>query len=215
MSVPNKILFSMLALVLLPVAGVSAWLFLYTRDLPDIDHLSKFAPSAQSPVVDSCLVSPSMALPFDRIGKTLQDALATAEPRTSLSHQIARSLMCNHIGGMGRYHLNGLRLSWQIRRRFSEQQIFTIYANRAYFGSGATGVENASKQYFHKDADTLNTEEAALLAGLLRAPGSFSPYKHPEKALQRRNQVLESMAVQGKLSSSDAAKAEAAPLVIQ
>jgi hypothetical protein len=43
-------------------------------------------------------------------------------------------LMCNHTGGMGRYHVNSLRLSWHIRWRFSEQQVFAIYANRAYFG---------------------------------------------------------------------------------
>jgi len=116
---------------------------------------------------------------------------------------------------MGRYHANNLRLSWHIRRHFSEQQVFTIYANRAYFGSGATGVENASRQLFHKNADSLNTEDAALLAGLLRAPDYFSPYKHPERALQRRNQVLEAMAAQGKISTSDAARAEASPVATE
>jgi len=203
------------ALVLLAVAGVCSWLFVYTGDLPDTDHLSQFAPSVQSLVFDSCLASPSIAIPFDRIGKTLQDALAAAESPTSLPDQIAGTLMCNHSGGMGRYHLNSFRLSWHIRRRFSEQQLFIIYANRAYFGSGASGVESASKQFFRKDADTLNTEEAALLAGLLRAPDYLSPYKHPEKALQRRNQVLEAMVAQGKLSASDAARAEATPVVTQ
>ena len=123
--------------------------------------------------------------------------------------------MCNHTGGMGRYHLNSLRLSWHIRSRFSQEQIFTIYANRAYFGSGATGVESASRQFFRKEADALNTEEAALLAGLLRAPEYFSPYKRPEKALQRRNQVLEAMAAQGKLSAIEAARAEATPIATQ
>ena len=144
-----------------------------------------------------------------------QDALAAVESPTSLPHQIARSLTCNHTGEMGRYHANNLRLSWHIRRHFSEQQVFTIYANRAYFGSGATGVENASRQLFHKNADSLNTEDAALLAGLLRAPDYFSPYKHPERALQRRNQVLEAMAAQGKISTSDAARAEASPVATE
>jgi Transglycosylase len=201
----------MAALVLLALAGVCGWLFFYTGDLPDTKHLFQFAPSAQFTVLDSCLASPSMAIPFDRIGKTMQDALAAAESPTSFPHQIARTLMCNHTGGMGRYHVNSLRLSW----RFSEQQVFAIYANRAYFGSGVTSVENASRQFFRKDSDALNTEEAALLAGLLRAPDSFSPYKHPEKALQRPNQVLEAMVVQGKLSASDAARAEATPVVTQ
>ena len=124
----------MAALLFVAVAGISVWLFLYTGDLPDIEHLSQFAPSVQSPVFESCLASPPTAIPLNRIGKPLQDALAAAESPTSLPHQIALSLMCNHTEGMGSYHANNLRLSWHIRRRFSEQQVFTIYANRAYFG---------------------------------------------------------------------------------
>jgi len=205
----------MAALALVAIAGVCGWLFVCIADLPDIKHLSKFAPNAQLPVFDPCLASPSMAIPFDRIAKTLRDALATAEPAELLSDQVARTLMCNRRGRAGRYHLNAFRLSWHIRRRFSEQQIFTIYANRAYFGAGATGVESASRLFFHKDADSLSPAEAALLAALHRAPDYFSPYKHSEEALQRRNRVLEAMAAQGKLSASDAARAEATPVVTQ
>ena len=149
---------SLAALVLLAVAGVCGWLFVYAEDLPDTDHLSQFAPIAQSLVSDSCLASPSIAIPFDRIGRPLQDALAAAEPHVSQSDQIARPLMCNRSEGMGKYHLKSFRLSWHIRRRFSEKQLFTIYANRAYFGPGATGVEGASRQFFHKAAETLSTE---------------------------------------------------------
>ncbi len=210
-----KISHTIAFLVLATIAGVSSWLFVYTGDLPEIDHLSKFAPKAQFPVFDSCLPSPSTAIPFESIGKTFRDALAIAEPAETLSDQIARTLMCNRRERAGRYHLNTFRLSWQIRRRFSEQQVFTIYVNRAYFGPGATGVESASRQFFRKGADTLNTEEAALLAGLLRAPEKFSPYKHPDRALQRRNRVLEAMAAEGKLSANDAVRAEATPVLTQ
>jgi membrane carboxypeptidase/penicillin-binding protein len=190
------------------------------RDLPDFDHLSQFAPSAQSVVSDSCLAGPSTVVAFDGIGKPLRDALATAEPTrplpaASLADRIADTLLCNRREGEGKRHLNEFRLSWHIRMHFSEQQLFTIYANRAYFGAGAIGVENASRQFFHKDADALSIEEAALIAGLLRAPDYFSPYKHPERALQRRNKILEAMVAHGKLSASDAARAEATPVVTQ
>src|SRR5260370_41090533 len=80
-----------------------------------------------------------------------------------------RSLMCNRVEGAARYQVDVLRLSWHIRRRFSEQQLFTIYANRAYFGPGATGVENASDHFFQKGANALRVEEAALLAARLRS----------------------------------------------
>jgi membrane peptidoglycan carboxypeptidase len=141
-----KMLLAMAGVVLLTVVGVCGWLFLYTGDLPEFGHLSQFAPSTQSVASDSCLASPSTSIPFDRIGEPLKNALATAEPAQSLPHQIARSLMCNHSGGMGKYHLNALRLNWHIRMHFSEQQLFTIYANRAYFGAGITGVERASEE---------------------------------------------------------------------
>src|SRR4029077_10717845 len=100
-----------------------------------------------------------------------RDAVAAAESTASFSEQIARSLMCQHLEKTGRYQLDVFRLSWHIRRRFSEEQLFTIYVNRAYFGRAATGIENAADHFFQRSADTLNVEEAALLAGLLRAPG--------------------------------------------
>src|ERR1700676_851863 len=216
----HKMVVSAVALVLLPIVGVCAWLFVYTGDLPDFDHLSQFAPSAQSVVSDPCFAAPLMVVTFDGIGKPLREALATAEPvrllpAASLPDRIAATLLCNRREGAGKHHLNEFRLSWHIRMHFSEQQLFTIYANRAYFGVGAIGVENASSKFFHKDADALSIEEAALIAGLLRAPDYFSPYKHPDRALQRRNKVLEDMVAQGKLTVSDAARAEATPVVTQ
>jgi hypothetical protein len=217
MGLLRKVTLSIMALVLLPIVGVCAWLFIYTGDLPDFDHLSQFAPSAQSVVLDSCLSGPSNAVTFDEIGKPLRDALAAAEPArpfpaASLPDRIAVTLLCDRREGEGKRHVNEFRLRWHIRRRFSEKQLFTVYANRAYFGPGATGVEAASQQIFHKATDTLSTEEAAMIAGLLRAPAYYSPYKHPERALERRNRVLENMAAQGSLSVAEAARAEATPL---
>jgi membrane peptidoglycan carboxypeptidase len=110
------------------------------------------------------------------------------------------------------YQLDVFRLSWHIRRRFSEQQLFTIYANRAYFGPGAMGVENASEHFFQKDTNGLSAEEAALLAGVLRSPAGFSPFTHPDRALQRRNQILEDMAARGKLNASEVSRAVASSI---
>src|SRR5262249_42599962 len=145
-----KGLLAFVALVFLLVAGICAWLFVYAGDLPDIDHLSRFAPRAQSAVSDFCLDGVSQAIPFDHIAEMFKDAFATAEPTLSLSNQIALSLMCNRSESAGKHHLTYFRLSRHIRRRFSEQELLTIYLNRAYFGPGITGVENASKQFFRK-----------------------------------------------------------------
>jgi hypothetical protein len=216
MGLLRKISFSVAALVLLPIIGVCGWLFIYTGDLPDFEHLSQFAPSAQSVVSDSCLAGPSTVVTFGEIGTPLRDALATAElaqpfPAASLPDRIAVTLLCRRETE-GKRLLNEIRLRWHIRKHFSEQQLFTIYANRAYFGPGAIGVENASRQFFHKSAAALSTQEAALIAGLIRAPAMYSPYKYPERALERKNKILERMAAQGKLSAAEAAEAEATPL---
>jgi hypothetical protein len=84
--------------------------------------------------------------------------------------------------------------------------------NRAYFGPGATGVENASEHFFQKGANSLSIEEVALLAAVLRGPTRFSPFRYPDKALQRRNQILEAMAARGKLNATEVAAAIAAPI---
>src|SRR5208282_6463600 len=119
--------------------------------------------------------------------------------------------MCGHPGKRLKEQLNTLRLSWHIRRQFSEQQMLVIYANRAYFGPGLTGVERASKEFFHKEPDALTIEQAALLAGLIRSPGRYSPHQHPDRALKRRNTVLELMVARGELSEGEAARLEATP----
>lgn len=212
MRVLLKVLLGLAALVLIGIASLCSWFFLYTGDLPKTAQLADFAPTVAHFATDSCLAGLSSAVPFGRIGKPFQDALASAEPGISFSDQIARTLMCNRFERAARYQLDVFRLSWHIRRRFSEQELLTIYANRAYFGPGAIGVENASQHFFERNADTLSVEEAALLAGLLRAPGFFSPFTHPNRALQRRNKVLETMAGQGKLSAAKLANAEAAPI---
>lgn len=212
MAVLHKVLLGLAALILISAAGLCGCFFLYSGDLPKTEELSEFAPTAGHLATDSCLAGLSFAVPFDRIGKPFQDALASAEPSISFSDQIARTLMCNKREPSARYQLDVFRLSWHIRRCFSEQQLFTIYVNRTYFGPGAIGVENASQHFFQRNANTLSTEEAALLAGLLRAPNSFSPFKHPDRALQRRNQILETMAVRGTLNASEVARAIAAPI---
>src|SRR6267378_3532074 len=98
------------AVLLITAAGVWGWVFLYTGDLPKTDQLLDFAPDSASLATDSCLAGLSFAIPFDRIGKPFQDALASAEPGISFSDQIARTLMCNRLERAGRHHLNVFRL---------------------------------------------------------------------------------------------------------
>ncbi|MGD1064551.1 MAG: penicillin-binding transpeptidase domain-containing protein, partial [Terracidiphilus sp.] len=94
----------------------------------------------------------------------------------------------------------------------TKQQIFTLYANQIYLGSGMYGFEAASEYFFSKHAKDLNLTEAALLAGLPKGPAAFSPVMNPERALHRRNLVLSEMESDGVITHAQAEQARAAPL---
>ena len=109
-----KVVLRLAVVVLIAVGALFSWVFLYTRDLPDIEHLAEFAPDSGNLVTDACLPGLAFAIPFDRIGKPFQDAVAAAEPVTSFSDEIARTLMCTKMERSARYQLDVLRLSWHM-----------------------------------------------------------------------------------------------------
>lgn len=216
MATIHRVFLALAALAFALVLGLCSWFFLYAGDLPKTDQLSEFAPKADGhSATDDCLAGPSFVIPFDRIGGPFQDALTSAELSNTYADEIARTLMCKRHERSAKYQLNVFRLSWRIRRRFSDQELLTIYANRAYFGPGAIGIYNASRKFFQKEANALSVEDAALLAGVLRGPAIYSPFKYPDLALRRRNQVLETMAARGKLSGTELARAVATPVGTQ
>ena len=81
----------------------------------------------------------------------------------------------------------------KLERNYTKEEILSMYLNTVDFGSQAFGIESASKTYFNKTPDSLKIEEAAMLAGLLKAPTKFSPVRNPENALKRREVVLYQM----------------------
>ena len=94
-------------------------------------------------------------------------------------------------------------LAVQLERHFTKEQILTFYLNRAYFGSGSYGVGNAAKHYFGKDVSKLRLNEAALLAGLLKAPSKLSPKNNKELAEDRTNVVISNMIDAGFLNEKN------------
>jgi len=104
----------------------------------------------------------------------------------------------------------------QLEQKFSKQQIFEFYANRVDLGQRGSftisGIAEGSRSYFNKDLKDVSLPEAALLAGLIQAPSYLSPYRHPERALERRNTVLEAMVETHAITREQADKAKAAPL---
>ena len=106
------------------------------------------------------------------------------------------------------------RLAIRLERRYTLQQLFTIYANMVQFGQNLVGVKQASEAIFQRDPRQLSVADAVLIAGLVRAPSFYSPWKHPDRALRRRNEVIDAMAGSSTISAADAQAAKAAPLGI-
>ena len=100
----------------------------------------------------------------------------------------------------------------RLEARYSKKAILSLYLNHIYLGAGAYGVAAAAHRYFQKDLSELTLAEMALLAGLPKAPSAFSPIVYPDRAIERRNLVLDQMVRWGKLSPADAAAARAEPL---
>jgi penicillin-binding protein 1B len=104
----------------------------------------------------------------------------------------------------------------ELEQKFTKQQIFEFYANRVDLGQRGSftisGFAEGAHSYFNKDLKDLTLPEAALLAGLIQAPSYLSPYRHPERALERRNTVIEAMVETGSITRAEADKAKAAPL---
>ena len=132
---------------------------------------------------------------------------------STLTMQLARNLFLSPDRAFHR-KVQETMLAIQIERRFTKPQILTLYANQIALGHGVFGFEAASEFYFSKPAKQLTLEEATLLAGLPKGPSYYSPINHPDRAVKRRNLVINSMLEDGKITAAQAADARSAPLVL-
>jgi penicillin-binding protein 1B len=135
---------------------------------------------------------------------------------STLTMQLSRNFFLNPEDKTVKRKLTEMLISEELERKFTKQQIFEFYANWVPLGQrgsfAISGVAEASRSYFNKDLKDITLPEAALLAGLIQRPSFLSPYRHPERALERRNLVLESMVETHVITREQADKAKAAPL---
>src|SRR6476646_2710315 len=108
--------------------------------------------------------------------------------------------------------LKEAKVAREIEAKYDKKKILELYLNQIDLGHGAYGVETASQRYFGKSVRDLNLAEAATLAALPKAPARYNPVRYPERAIQRRNTVIELMRQDGKISDADASRAKAYPL---
>ena len=137
---------------------------------------------------------------------------------STITMQLARNVFPERIS-RERRGLAGLvrkvkeaKVARAIEERYSKDKILELYLNQINLGNGAYGVETASQRYFGKSVPDLNLAEAATLAALPKAPARYNPRRFPERAIQRRNTVIELMRRNGAISDADASLGKAYPL---
>ncbi|MFC3884207.1 PBP1A family penicillin-binding protein [Bacillus songklensis] len=103
-------------------------------------------------------------------------------------------------------------LAFQLEQKYSKQKILEMYLNKIFFAQQAHGVAKAAEYFYGKKVNELELHEAAMLAGMPKAPSTYNPYKNPEEATKRRNTVLNLMAQHGFITQEEADKAKQVPV---
>ena len=133
---------------------------------------------------------------------------------STITQQLARNIFLTNSRTFGRKVKEGV-LALAIERKFSKDQILELYLNRVYFGGGAYGIDAASRTFFGHGAERLSLGEAAIIAGLVKAPSNYSPTADIEAARGRAGVVLNSMVENGFLPASYAGGADPADIKVQ
>jgi len=177
-----------------------------------LDQMSPYIPKAVIAIEDRRFYS---HFGIDPIG--LARAFVTnlvshsvVEGGSTLTQQLAKNIFLSPERTIERKVQEVLIALW-LEHKFTKDQILDMYLNRMYFGSGAYGVEAASRRYFNKPARDVTLAQAALLAGLLQAPSRLSPARNPKGAEARAKVVLAAMRDQGMITATQYARAESQP----
>jgi len=151
------------------------------------------------------------------IGRALASAVVKnrrISATSTITQQLARNIFLTNNRSFVR-KLKEAILALALERKFSKNQILELYLNRVYFGGGAYGIDAASRKFFGHSADHLSLGEAAIIAGLVKAPSNYSPTADIEAARTRSAVVLQTMAKNGFITQADAAAVDPATVRIQ
>ena len=175
--------------------------------------LKSYVPNAFVAVEDKRFYSHE-GFDYKRIGKAfLRNAASRSfrEGASTISQQLIKN---THLSGEKTLtrKLKEMKLTRALEKRYSKDEILSLYLNSIYFGHGAFGIEEAAAFYFGKTAETLSPAESATLAALVKSPNNYSPFRNAEKCLTRRNCVLGLMRDQSFISAEEYAAAIAEPL---
>ena len=137
-----------------------------------------------------------------------------AQGGSTITQQLVKNLLLTNAKTIPRKLLE-IGYAVKLERNYSKDEILESYLNGIYFGHGVYGAEGAARFYFSKHIWDLSLDEQALLVGLIRGPELYSPYRHPDRALERRNLVLGVLLGQGDLSQREYEQLSALPLEVE
>ncbi|MGI8314500.1 PBP1A family penicillin-binding protein [Halobacillus mangrovi] len=174
------------------------------RKIVPIDQIPEHVRNAFIAIEDSRFYDHS-GVDFKSIARAVYKdiiAMEKVEGGSTITQQLAKNLFLSNDKTWMRKTKEVMAAKY-LERKYTKEEILELYLNRIYFGEGAYGIEAASQHYFNVSVSDLTVPQAALLAGLPKAPNNYSPFDHPEEAKQRRNVVLARMAVIGVLDTEE------------
>lgn len=188
-------------------------LFVQNRIEVPLDRMAKDLPNAVVAVEDTRFYR-HRGIDIIGIGRALvRDIMARkiVEGGSTLTQQLAKNLYTSGRRTIARKIYDAV-LAIKLETRYTKQEIMGMYLNTVYLGQGTYGVETAAQTYFGKSAADLTLAESALIAGLIRSPEYYNPYRDLQVAIDRRNLVLARMAEQGYISKARADQASREPV---
>ncbi|MCG8614578.1 MAG: penicillin-binding protein 1A [Desulfobacterales bacterium] len=250
MAVSGKTRFGIVVFFGLLAGAMAGGFYGLVYDLPEINHLKQFKPSAATTVytadrevISRFYLEKRFPVSIHTIPQNLIHALIATEDRnfythagvnlkailravihdiraggfkqgaSTLTQQLAKTLFLSPEKSIVRKIREAL-LSIQIERRYTKDEILELYLNLIYLGSGAYGVEAAARTYFDTSVAGLTLGQAALIAGLPKAPSVYSPLNNPDLARKRRAVVLKQMLDTGTISQQEHDRAAAEPVAV-
>ncbi|HEX2202139.1 MAG TPA: PBP1A family penicillin-binding protein [Longimicrobium sp.] len=183
----------------------------------DIDRLPAYVPEAFVAVEDQRFYRHNGVDWRRFLGTTARNLMpgGRGQGASTITMQMARNVFPDRLPASERTikrKVLEIRVAREIERKYGKRDILQTYLNHIYFGEGVYGIQSAARIYFGKNASDLTLAEAALLAGLPKAPTHYNPRRNRERSIQRRNLVLSLMAAQGRITAERAAGAKEAEI---
>src|ERR1700732_4894195 len=218
---------------LVGVAGVAGAIWHFSKDLPDYSQLQDYEPPVMTRVhaADGALLGEyskerRLYLPIQAVPKLVINSFLAAvlyaqnygssrrpQGASTITQQVAKNFLLTNEVSFTRKIKEAL-LAMRIERTYSKDKILELYLNEIYLGLGAYGVAAASLVYFDKSVNELTVAEASYLAALPKAPAALHPVRNHDRAIERRNYVVDRLLENGWIKQADADKARKDPLIV-